>query len=119
MCIRDRSPPASRVQRVAVPTLRWRRSARTAAGTSAASWSRVARRPITPARLGERLRTLGVRALPGRRATLLQLAAEVPAAVLADLLHLSVGTATRWTRDAGGDWSRYAAELARIGGHGT
>ena len=35
-------------------------------------------RPITPARLGERLRTLGVRALPGRRATLLQLAAEVP-----------------------------------------
>jgi len=76
-------------------------------------------RPITPARLGERLRTLGVRALPGRRATLLQLAAEVPAAVLADLLHLSVGTATRWTRDAGGDWSRYAAELARIGGHAT
>lgn len=69
-------------------------------------------RPITPSRLGERLRTLGVRALPGRRATLLQLAAEVPAAVLADLLHLTPGTATRWTRDAAGDWSRYAAELA-------
>ena len=70
-------------------------------------------RPITPSRLGERLRLLGVRALPGRRATLLQLAAEVPAAVLAELLHLTPGTATRWTRDAGGDWSRYAAELAR------
>jgi hypothetical protein len=69
-------------------------------------------RPITPSRLGERLRILGVRALPGRRATLLQLAAEVPAAVLADLLHLHPGTATRWTRDAGGDWSRYAASLA-------
>ena len=26
-------------------------------------------RPITPARLGERLRALGIRALPGRRAT--------------------------------------------------
>jgi len=76
-------------------------------------------RPISPARLGERLRTLGIRALPGRRATLLQLAAEVPAAVLADLLHLSVGTATRWTRDVGGDWACYAAELARSGGHGT
>src|SRR5450756_828664 len=76
-------------------------------------------RPISPARLGERLRTLGIRVLPGRRATLLQLAAEVPAAVLADLLHLSVGTATRWTRDAGGDWACYAAELARSGGHGT
>lgn len=69
-------------------------------------------RPITPSRLGERLRLLGVRALPGRRATLLQLAAEIPAAVLAELLHLTPGTATRWTRDAGGDWSRYAADLA-------
>ena len=69
-------------------------------------------RPITASRLGERLRTLGVRALPGRRATLLQLAAEVPAAVLAELLHITPGTATRWTRDAGGDRSRYAAELA-------
>jgi len=74
-------------------------------------------RPITPARLGERLRELGIRALPGRRATLLQLAAEVPAAVLAELLQLTPGTATRWTRDAGGDWSRYAAELARERSH--
>ena len=53
------------------------------------------------------------RGLPGRRVTLLQLASEVPAAVLAELLHLTPGTATRWTRDAGGDWSRYAADLAR------
>ena len=75
-------------------------------------------RPITPARLGERLRAVGLRALPGRRATLLQLASEVPAAVLADLLHLSPGTATRWTRDAGGDWSRYAASIALAPGHG-
>jgi hypothetical protein len=60
-------------------------------------------RPITPARLGERLRALGIRTLPGRRATLLQLAAEVPAAVLAELLHLTPATATRWTRDAGSD----------------
>jgi hypothetical protein len=74
-------------------------------------------RPITAARLGERLRHLGVRALPGRRATLLQLAAEVAAAVLAELLHLTPGTATRWTRDAGGDWSRYAAVLARRNDH--
>ena len=70
-------------------------------------------RPITASRLGERLRLLGVRALPGRRATLLQFAAGVPAAVLAELLHLTPGTATRWTRDAAGDWSRYAADLAR------
>jgi hypothetical protein len=74
-------------------------------------------RPITPSRLGERLRILGVRALPARRATLLQLAAEVPAAVLADLLDLHVTTATRWTRDAAGDWSCYAAELANERDH--
>jgi hypothetical protein len=74
-------------------------------------------RPITASRLGERLRLLGVRALPGRRAALLQLAAEVPAAVLAELLHLTPGTATRWTRAAGGDWSRYAAELATERSH--
>ena len=74
-------------------------------------------RPINASRLGERLRLLGVRALPGRRAALLQLAAEVPAAVLAELLHLTPGTATRWTRDAGGDWSRYAADLARRNDH--
>jgi hypothetical protein len=48
---------------------------------------------------------------------LAQLAAEVPAAVLAELLQLTPGTATRWTRDAGGDWSRYAAELARERSH--
>lgn len=27
-------------------------------------------------------------------------------------VHLHPGTATRWTRDAGGDWSRYAASVA-------
>jgi hypothetical protein len=74
-------------------------------------------RPITPARLGERLRHLGIRALPARRATLLQLAAEVPAAILADLLHLNPATATRWTRDTGGNWSRYAASLALTRSH--
>jgi integrase len=72
-------------------------------------------RPITASRLGERLRLLGVRALPARRATLLQLAAQVPAAVLAELLNLTPGTATRWTRDAAGDWSR----LRRRTGHRT
>jgi hypothetical protein len=47
------------------------------------------------------------------------LAAKMPAAVLADLLHLSPGTAVRWVHQAGGDWSRYAAELARERVHQT
>jgi hypothetical protein len=59
-------------------------------------------RPITPATLGERLRALGIYAQPGRRA-----------ALLADLLGLHENTAAKWMHQAGGDWSRYAAELAR------
>ena len=70
-------------------------------------------RPITPSRLGERLRDIGIYAQTGRRAALLDLAAQLPAAVLADLLGLHENTAAKWISQAGGDWTRYAAELAR------
>jgi hypothetical protein len=70
-------------------------------------------RPLTAARLGERLRALGIRAQPDRRSAMTHLAAQVPAAVLAELLNLAPTTAVKWVSDAGGDWSRYAAELAR------
>ncbi len=70
-------------------------------------------RPITPARLGARLGTLGINAQTGRRAAMQQLAVEVPAAVLADLLGIAVTTAVNWTHTAGGDWARYAADTAR------
>lgn len=69
-------------------------------------------RPLTPARLGERLGKLGIDARAGRRAALIQLAAQLPAAVLADLLNLTPGTAVGWVNNAGGDWTRYAASLA-------
>ncbi|HVB41141.1 MAG TPA: hypothetical protein VNF47_00365 [Streptosporangiaceae bacterium] len=42
--------------------------------------------PITPCRLGGRLRALGIHATKFRRAALTGLAAQLPAAVLADLL---------------------------------
>jgi hypothetical protein len=70
-------------------------------------------RPITPATLGERLRAIGIYAKTGRRAALLDLAAQIPAAVLADVLGLHATTAAKWMHQAGGDWSRYAADLAR------
>jgi hypothetical protein len=73
--------------------------------------------PITPSRLGARLRALGVRAMPGRRAALIDLAAQLPAAVLADSLNLSPGTAVRWMHQAGADWNRYAADIARSNDH--
>ncbi|HEX4659740.1 MAG TPA: hypothetical protein VH307_20325 [Streptosporangiaceae bacterium] len=68
-------------------------------------------RPISAARLGERLGKLGIDGQAGRRAALLQLAAEVPAAVLSDLLGITAGTAADWAHAAGGDWTRYAAAL--------
>ena len=74
-------------------------------------------RPITPARLGQRLRILGIYAMAGRRAALTDLAARMPAAVLADLLHLAPGTAVHWMHEAGADWNRYAADLARTRNH--
>jgi len=74
-------------------------------------------RPITPARLAERLRALGIPARAGRRAALTDLAARLPAAVLADLLGLHPSTAVHWMHEAGADWTRYAAELARDRNH--
>jgi hypothetical protein len=73
--------------------------------------------PITAARLGQRLRTLGIYAMAGRRAALTDLAAQLPAAVLADLLNLAPQTAVHWMRQAGADWTRYAADLARTRVH--
>ncbi len=73
--------------------------------------------PITASRLSQRLNILGIYAMAGRRATLTDLAAQMPAAVLAGLLNIAPGTAVRWMRQAGGDWSGYAAELARTRHH--
>ncbi|MGH8932724.1 MAG: hypothetical protein ACRDZO_19400 [Egibacteraceae bacterium] len=63
-------------------------------------------RPLTPARLGARLGKLGIDARAGRHAALIHLAAQLPATVLAKLLHISPPTAVRWVNNAGGDWSR-------------
>ena len=43
----------------------------------------------------------------------MHLAATLPAAVLAEALNLTPGTAVDWVRAAGGDWSSYAAQVAR------
>ena len=73
--------------------------------------------PITAKRLADRLRTLGIPTQAARRATLTDLAAQLPAAVLADLLNLHPTTAVKWMRQAGGDWNHYAADLARTRNH--
>jgi hypothetical protein len=44
---------------------------------------------------------------------MLERARTVPAAVLADLLGIHTTSAADWAHAAGGDWSLYAAEIAR------
>ena len=69
------------------------------------------RRPITAAQLGNRLATFGIDARSARRAAQLQLAAEVPAVVLAEMLGVAITTAVDWVHAAGGDWANYAAGI--------
>ncbi len=70
-------------------------------------------RPLHPATIGLRLRRLGVPTMSGRRSALMHLASRLPAAVLAELLHIHPTTAVHWVATAGGDWSTYAAQVAR------
>jgi integrase len=74
-------------------------------------------RPITAKHLAGRLRRLAIPTQPGRRSALIDLAAQLPAGVLADLLNLHPTTAAKWSHEAGADWSRYAAEIARTRNH--
>jgi hypothetical protein len=70
-------------------------------------------RPIHPEQLRRRLGTLGIACRANRTGALLQLASEVPAIVLADLLGLHPNTAERWVRLAAGNWTRYAADASQ------
>jgi hypothetical protein len=85
-------------------------------GTVASDWlfpGRQAGHHQHPEYLRRRLGALGIDCRAHRNAALLQLAAEVPAAVLADTIGIDPKTAVRWTKTAGGDWTRYAAQRAR------
>jgi hypothetical protein len=73
--------------------------------------------PITAGRLSARLNDVGIPVRAARRAALTGLAAQVPAAVLADALGINPATAVNWAHDAGSNWNRYAAEIARSRNH--
>lgn len=55
----------------------------------------------------------GIPARAGRTATLMDLAAQMPAVVLSKLLGISLATATGWNQAAGSTQAGYAAEVAR------
>jgi len=68
--------------------------------------------PLSPKVLLRRLAGLGIPATIGRNSALIELAAEMPAAVISGLLGISIDRATRWTQDAGNTRPSYAAEVA-------
>ncbi|WP_052396467.1 hypothetical protein [Kutzneria sp. 744] len=56
---------------------------------------------------------MGIQARLSRNTALFDLAAQLPATVLSDLLNLHIGTATAWNDIAGNTRAGYAAELSR------
>ena len=73
---------------------------------------RHAGQPQHPEHLGRRLAALAIDCRAQRTTALLQLAAQVPAVVLADTLGLTPRTAVRWATHAAGNWTTYAARRA-------
>ena len=69
-------------------------------------------RPISADGLTRRLNALGIRPGPDRSTALFQLAAEIPAAILARTLAISTKAAVTWQRHAAGDWITYAADVS-------
>jgi hypothetical protein len=69
-------------------------------------------RPISTERLKLRLNRLGIRPNQARSTALFQLATEIPAAILARTLGISVNSAVRWQQISAGDWAGYAADVS-------
>ena len=59
----------------------------------------------------------GIHPLQSRLAALFQLAGQMPTPVLADLLGISPGAASRWSALAAKDWSSYTANRGTSQGH--
>ena len=70
-------------------------------------------RSISATHLGQRLKDLGIQPGQARSAALFQLAAELPAALLARMLGIHIDVAVAWQRASSGDWAAYAADVSR------
>ncbi len=69
-------------------------------------------RPVDAGGFGKRLKRSGLTIRGGRNTALLGLAAELPAAVVSDLLAIDIVTATRWATYARTDWNDFVASRA-------
>jgi hypothetical protein len=65
--------------------------------------------PMSSTTMSTRLRNLGIEPRAARNTALLQLGAELPSLVLADLLGVHINTAERWNAAAGARWAGYVA----------
>jgi hypothetical protein len=72
---------------------------------------RHAGRLAGPVVLGERLRAIGIEPIRMRNTARAQLAAEIPPALLSELIGVNATTATRWAALTAGNWTGYAAGL--------
>jgi hypothetical protein len=70
-------------------------------------------RPVSAGHLRQRLEALGVQPRQARNTALFQLAAKLPAALLARLLGMDISSAVAWQRISSGDWMTYAADVSR------
>lgn len=68
---------------------------------------------LHPLAVSARLVKLGIPGRIGRNTALMEIAATVPAAVLSDLLGLSVDGAVQWTALAGARGNVYATDVVR------
>jgi hypothetical protein len=71
-------------------------------------------RAIDPEHFANRLKQRGIRPRAGRNTALIQLASELPAAVLSDILGIDIATATRWAGYAKRDWQSYLASRHEV-----
>jgi hypothetical protein len=88
----------------------------TATGSQDEIWLYPAPRlgqPLAPRSLLQRLRALGIQATLSRNTALMEMAGEMPAAVITKLLGISLHRATKWTQDAGNTRPGYATQIAR------
>lgn len=70
-------------------------------------------RHLTTENIRSQLVAIGIKPYEGRKATLFQLAADMPAPVLAELLGITDTNAANWAKLAARDWTGYIAQRAR------
>ena len=69
--------------------------------------------PLVTENIRAQLVAIGIKPYEGRKATLFQLAADMPAPVLAELIGITDNNAADWARLAARDWTGYIADRAR------